>query len=37
MPGEVGSGTFWREMTEWIASDKPNDQVLDTIEESWPE
>ncbi len=37
MPGEVGSGTFWREMTEWIASDKPNDQVLDAIEESWPE
>ncbi|HEU4543297.1 MAG TPA: ABC transporter substrate-binding protein [Jiangellaceae bacterium] len=37
MPGEVGSGTFWREMTEWIASDKPDDQVLDAIEESWPE
>jgi alpha-glucoside transport system substrate-binding protein len=37
MPGEVGSGTFWREMTEWIASDKPNDQVLDAIEDSWPE
>jgi alpha-glucoside transport system substrate-binding protein len=37
MPGEVGSGTFWREMTEWIASDKPDDQVLDAIEDSWPE
>jgi alpha-glucoside transport system substrate-binding protein len=37
MPGEVGAGTFWREMTEWIASDKPDDQVLDAIEESWPQ
>jgi alpha-glucoside transport system substrate-binding protein len=37
MPGAVGSGTFWREMTEWIASDKPDDQVLDAIEDSWPE
>ena len=37
MPGEVGSGTFWREMTEWIASDKPNDQVLDDIQASWPQ
>jgi alpha-glucoside transport system substrate-binding protein len=37
MPGEVGSGTFWREMTEWIASDKPDDQVLDAIEQSWPQ
>lgn len=36
MPGEVGSGTFWTEMTEWIASDKPDDAVLDAIEASWP-
>ncbi|HEX6194488.1 MAG TPA: ABC transporter substrate-binding protein [Jiangellaceae bacterium] len=36
MPGEVGAGTFWREMTEWIASDKDDQAVLDAIEESWP-
>lgn len=36
MPGEVGAGSFWREMVEWIANDKPDDQVLDAIEASWP-
>jgi alpha-glucoside transport system substrate-binding protein len=36
MPGEVGAGSFWREMTEWIASDKDDQAVLDAIEESWP-
>ena len=36
MPGEVGSGSFWTEMTNWIANDKPDDQVLDAIEASWP-
>jgi alpha-glucoside transport system substrate-binding protein len=36
MPGEVGSGSFWREMTEWIASDKDDQAVLDAIQASWP-
>jgi alpha-glucoside transport system substrate-binding protein len=36
MPGEVGSGSFWAEMTNWIANDKPDDEVLDAIENSWP-
>jgi alpha-glucoside transport system substrate-binding protein len=36
MPGEVGAGSFWREMTEWIASDKDDQAVLDAIEASWP-
>jgi alpha-glucoside transport system substrate-binding protein len=36
MPGEVGSGSFWREMTEWIASDKDDQAVLDSIQSSWP-
>jgi len=36
MPGEVGAGSFWREMTEWIASDKDGQAVLDAIEQSWP-
>jgi alpha-glucoside transport system substrate-binding protein len=36
MPAAVGAGSFWREMTNWIANDKPNDEVLDAIEASWP-
>ncbi len=36
MPGEVGAGSFWTEMTEWIASDKDDQAVLDAIEASWP-
>jgi alpha-glucoside transport system substrate-binding protein len=36
MPGEVGAGSFWTEMTNWIANDKPNQEVLDAIEASWP-
>jgi alpha-glucoside transport system substrate-binding protein len=36
MPGEVGAASFWREMVEWIASDKPDQAVLDAIEASWP-
>jgi alpha-glucoside transport system substrate-binding protein len=36
MPAAVGSGSFWTEMTNWIANDKPNQDVLDAIENSWP-
>jgi len=36
MPGEVGAGTFWTEMTSWIANDKDDKSVLDAIEASWP-
>ncbi|GEN80436.1 ABC transporter substrate-binding protein [Actinotalea fermentans] len=36
MPGEVGAASFWTEMTNWIASDKSNQEVLDAIEASWP-
>lgn len=35
MPGNVGAGSFWKEMTNWIASDKPTKDVLDAIEKSW--
>jgi alpha-glucoside transport system substrate-binding protein len=37
MPGEVGASSFWAEMTNWIANDKPDKLVLDAIEKSWPE
>ncbi|MGH8827972.1 MAG: ABC transporter substrate-binding protein [Jiangellaceae bacterium] len=36
MPGEVGAGSFWTEMTNWIANDKADQDVLDAIEASWP-
>lgn len=35
MPGEVGAGSFWKEMTNWITGDDTQD-VLDKIESSWP-
>jgi alpha-glucoside transport system substrate-binding protein len=35
MPGAVGSGTFWRGMTDWITG-KDSQAVLDFIEQSWP-
>ena len=37
MPGAVGAGSFWSEMTAWIAEDKADAAVLDAIEASWPQ
>jgi alpha-glucoside transport system substrate-binding protein len=36
MPAAVGAGSFWKEMTAWIAEDKSDKAVLDAIEGSWP-
>ena len=36
MPGVVGAGTFWTEMTDWFALDKSDQAVADAIEASWP-
>jgi alpha-glucoside transport system substrate-binding protein len=36
MPGEVGSGSFWREMTSWISGQEDAKKALDNIEASWP-
>jgi alpha-glucoside transport system substrate-binding protein len=36
MPGEVGSGSFWKEMTAWIAGQEDAKTALDNIEASWP-
>jgi len=36
MPGAVGAGTFWKEMTNWVATNKSDKDVLDAIEQSWP-
>ncbi|MFC3999619.1 ABC transporter substrate-binding protein [Nocardiopsis sediminis] len=35
MPATVGSGTFWRGMTDWVNGDDTDD-VLAYIENSWP-
>jgi len=37
MPGEVGAGSFWRGMTAWVSGQQELEEVLDEIEESWPE
>ena len=36
MPAAVGADSFWKQMTEWVASDKGDQAVLDAIEASWP-
>lgn len=37
MPKEVGSGTFWTGMVEWLQGRRTSQQVTDDIENSWPE
>ena len=36
MPGEVGAGTFWKEMTAWISEQQDLDTTLKNIDDSWP-
>jgi len=36
MPGAVGAGSFWKEMTAWITGNKSTKDALDAIESSWP-
>ena len=36
MPGAVGSGSFWKEMTAWVAGQEDAKTALDNIEKSWP-
>jgi alpha-glucoside transport system substrate-binding protein len=36
MPGEVGAGSFWKEMTAWISGDQDLDTTLKKIDDSWP-
>ncbi|MCL1801736.1 MAG: ABC transporter substrate-binding protein [Promicromonosporaceae bacterium] len=35
MPGVVGAGTFWTGIVNWLTG-TPTQQVVDTIEASWP-
>jgi alpha-glucoside transport system substrate-binding protein len=36
MPGAVGAGTFWKDMTAWISGQESLDQALTNIDNSWP-
>jgi alpha-glucoside transport system substrate-binding protein len=37
MPGEVGSGSFWKGMTDWVSGSADLDTVLAEIDASWPQ
>jgi alpha-glucoside transport system substrate-binding protein len=37
MPGEVGSGSFWKGMTDYVSGATDLDTALQEIDESWPE
>ena len=36
MPGEVGAGAFWKEITAWISGQTELDQALQNIDSAWP-
>ncbi|MFP3959099.1 MAG: ABC transporter substrate-binding protein [Spirochaetaceae bacterium] len=36
MPGEVGTGAFWAQMSNWVSGDDL-DTILEKIDEAWPE
>ncbi len=36
MPGAVGAGSFWKDMTAWITEDEDLDTALKNIDSSWP-
>lgn len=36
MPGAVGAGSFWTEMTAWVNGDVDLETALQNIEDSWP-
>lgn len=36
MPGEVGGGSFWKGMTDYVSGTKELDAVLADIDASWP-
>lgn len=37
MPGQVGAGSFWKEMTAYVSGSKTLDEALAAIDASWPE
>ena len=36
MPGEVGAGSFWKGMTDWVSGSADLDTALKEIDASWP-
>jgi alpha-glucoside transport system substrate-binding protein len=36
MPGQVGTGSFWEGMVDWVQG-TPTEEVLSRIDETWPE
>ena len=36
MPGEVGAGSFWTGMTDYVSGAADLDTVLSEIDASWP-
>ena len=36
MPGEVGAGSFWKGMTDWVSGSADLDTALQEIDASWP-
>ena len=36
MPGEIGSGALWKQLTAWIAQDQSDQLTLDNVEAAWP-
>lgn len=37
MPGRVGTGSFWSGIVDWVDGRRDLDEVLPSIDESWPE
>lgn len=36
MPGQVGAGSFWKEMTAYVSGSKTLDEAVKAIDVSWP-
>ncbi len=36
MPGAVGAGSLWKQLTAWIATNQSTQTTLDNVEASWP-
>jgi alpha-glucoside transport system substrate-binding protein len=37
MPSEVGAGSFWKAMTDWISGSVDLDTALQEVDDSWPQ
>jgi alpha-glucoside transport system substrate-binding protein len=36
MPGEIGAGALWKQLTAWIATNQSDQVTLDNVEAAWP-